>query len=313
MSNLVRRARFCGGLLICLGFAATVSAQAVGTSSMTPPGSVANLEVKSSLGSDAQPAPASPQVNILTVTPGTMGLDVNLQIAGTGFLGVEVLKLNESTGQFVSVIDGAFIPVPGDLRMTATPVGGHLIFPILVPDKNAKYRARLMAKTADVQTENFVYSNPIVFAGFDPSPAKPALTSISLQLGTDRLTISAKTSDKVTLQAGWQMANDAAPIGVQVKQNVQNPSVDLMYSFLPTTSQSFPAIDVALLDEKGAVMEEAKLALTVKVDKATATKVNAVKSQPDNSSKSASTKFSWSELAKTGIAAVLKYFSAGVI
>lgn len=251
------------------------------------------------------------QATLLGATAGVQGLVISLQLTDVGFLGAEIYKQNKSTGGFVSFIDGTFIPVPSDYRNTSTSVGGQVTFPVLVPDQTAVYRVRLMAKTADDPKENYIFSNPILFSGYDPNPLKPPLIPLALQFASDKLTISAKTDNKVKLTAGWQLQSAAAPIGVQVTQTVQNPSVDLLYSSLSSSSQ-FPAIDLALDDEQGVQIEHAKLAFTVKVDQATSAKVNSVKNEPVSSNKSSSTKFSWGDLAKTGVAALLKFFAAGL-
>jgi hypothetical protein len=263
-----------------------------------------------SIGQDIKPT-----VTVLGATPGPKGLDLDVQLTNVGFLGAEVDSQNKSTGSWIPVVNDIFVPLPTELKNSPQPVGGHLILPLLVPDKNVQYRVLVSVKVMDdvkYYATDFINSNTVLFNGYDPNPPKPPLNSIGVQFGLEKLTIAVKTDNKVTLQASWQIEGSSGPVGVQVTQNMQNPSVDLPYAAIQNSAKGFPAMDLILKDEHGANLQEAKLAFTVQVDKTTSDKVNAVKSQPVSSSQSSSTKFSWGDLAKTGVAAIMKYFTVGL-
>jgi hypothetical protein len=247
---------------------------------------------------------------IRNVKPSARGLDVDVQMTHVGFMGASVEKQDKTTGNWTSVIDAMYLPVPNDLKLTETAVGGTVLLPLVLPGKDQTYRLSFFSKNNQDETADFANANPLTFSGYDAPTPKPIANSINLEFSTDSLTISAKTDDKVILRASWQVTGSDTPYGLQATTNMQNPKVQLNYGALPKSSSgAFPAMDIGLFDESGSALQEAKIAVAVAANKTVTDKVKAVKDQPAASAKSTSTKFSWTDLAKTGIGALMKYFT----
>jgi hypothetical protein len=256
----------------------------------------------------------SPVAEIRNVKAGAHGLAVEVLLARVGYIGAFVDKQNKGTGNWLTVVDTITLPLPAELNGTTDNVDGNILFPLVMPGKDESYRLTLFVKERrDDAASAFVYSTPLTFAGYDAPTAKPISNSINLEFSQDSLTISAKTDDKMILKAAWQVSGTDASFGLQATQNMQNPKVQLSYGALPkNASGGFPAMDIGLFDQSGAPLQEAKIAVSVVADKSVTDKVNSVKDQSSTSSKSNSTKFSWSDLAKTGLGAVMKYFTMGL-
>ncbi len=248
--------------------------------------------------------PAVPVAEIKTVKAGSNGLNVNVVLARVGYMGAFIDKQNRETGNFVNVVDSIVVPLPAELNQSSDNVQGDILFPLVMIGKDQTYRLTLYVKTRrDDATSAYVYSTPLTFSGYDNS-TKPIANAINLQFSQDGLTISAKTDDKVTLKASWQVSGSDSSFGLQAVQNMQNPKVQLSYGELPKSAAGgFPTMDIGLFDQNGSPLQEAKIAVAVTASKDVTSKV---------SSANSSTKFSWSDLAKTGLGAVMKYFTMGL-
>jgi hypothetical protein len=253
-----------------------------------------------------------PTITLMTVKATAAGLNVELQAAHLGEMGIQVDKQNKVTGTWVPYVETIYMPIPADIKDTSEPVGGSLVVPLLMPGAEVFYRVLVVGKSKPTDPRDWTNSNLTTCYGFDIAQ-KPIANSIELQFSEDTLTISTKTDDKVVLKASWQVGSGGTPYGLQATANMQNPAVSLNYGALPKdTSGGFPVMDIGLFDENGTRLQEAKIAVKVASTKPVANKVDSVKNDPVTSSKSSSTKFSWSELAKTGLGALMKYFTMGI-
>ena len=233
------------------------------------------------------------------------GLEIGVTFARVGYVGLFIDKINKGSGSWVNVVDSFSMPLPGDLNLTSQTVDGVLQYPLVLPGKDETYRLTLYGRARREDTGSAsVYSTPQTFMGFDPPAQKPITNSINLQFSQGDLIISAKTDEKVTLKAAWQVGGSDQPYGLIASENSPNPSIKLSYGALPPSANgSFPAMDIGLFDEHDVRIQEAKIAVSVTTDKSTKAKI----SKPTSN-----TKFSWSELAKTGLGAVMQYFTAGI-
>jgi hypothetical protein len=250
-----------------------------------------------------------PKITLIDAKASAAGLKVDIQAVHLGFMGVQVEVLEKGTGTWISMIDGIYIKVPTELRDTSDEVEGSLNVPLLMVGSDTKYRLIVFGKTSSSDQRENVYSNLKTFDGFD-NVLKPIANSIDLQFAQDSLTIATKTDDKVVLKASWQIPGAQGPVGLEATTNVQNPKVALSYAALPKDSSGgFPALDIGLYDQNGNRLQEAKIAVSVAANKPVSDKINSVKNEPTTSGRSSSTKFSWADLAKTGLGALMKYFT----
>jgi hypothetical protein len=248
-----------------------------------------------------------PNIFLTSAEASNSGLKLVVQAARVGVIGVQIERQDNMTGSWVILVDGIEFPVPSNLKDAIEPVGSSFVAPLLLPGTDNSYRALVYGKVRADDPRDWKYSNALVLHGFDNVP-KPITNSIQLEFSDQSLTISTETDEKVVLKASWHVGGHTG-IGLQATSEMQNPKVDLSYGSLPKEpSGTFPAIDIALLDESGHTLQEAKVAVNVASTQAVKSRVTSVKDQPNDSKQSQNTKFSWSELAKTGLGALAKFF-----
>lgn len=223
----------------------------------------------------------------------------------------QVQLLDQGTGNWNTYLSTAPQPVPTPIGNTSQEKAGTLTIPVLTPDSKQRYRLILfVSPVGDSNTigassrfglgaPSYTNSSPAPFDGWSPGSLQP----ISLRFNSDSLTVSAKTKNLATLTAGWQIESQNNPVGIQEQQNHQDPSVDLKYADLSTSSSpsSLPAISVKLQDGGGS-SQETVLTISVNVTQQLKSTKQSAQAQPSKA------KFSWSDLAKTGIAGLLTYF-----
>jgi hypothetical protein len=255
-----------------------------------------------------------PKIIVTDAKATTAGISVGIQAQNLGTMGFWFERKDKSSGEWIQIIDSLQIKVPGDLRDSAQLVSASVVAPVLLPDKSTDYRVGVFGKAKADDPRDWTYSNLLLFQGFDNVP-KSIANSIELQFSDQSLKISTETDEKVVLKASWHVGGHTG-FGFQVTSEMENPYVELNYAAIPKESSGqFPAIDIALSDQSGHTLQEAKIAVKVVATQTqpsaqtVATKVANVKNQPVDSNQAKNTKFSWSELARTGLGALMKFFA----
>jgi hypothetical protein len=250
-------------------------------------------------------------VNLRDAKATPEGILASVTLSHADVFYAQVQQLDQGTGNWNTYLSTAPQAVPTPLANTDQEKAGSLTIPVLTPDGKQRYRLILFvspiaqpnaasaANRFGFAAASYTNSSPAPFDGWSPGSLQP----VSLRFNSDSLTVSAKTKSLATLTAGWQIESQNNPVGIQEQQNHQDPSVELKYADLSTSSSpsSLPAINIKLQDGSGN-SQETILTISVNVSQQLKSGTPAAKAQPNKA------KFSWSDLAKTGIAGLLTYF-----
>jgi hypothetical protein len=242
-------------------------------------------------------------VNIQSVSSSPRGIAVGLIGRDIQVLVVDVQKRDPKTPKAIDVAMGLDITdIPRNLQDHEN--GSATInLPIIVEkDPNTQYTLALWAKSVADEHMNWVQdSRP--FQGY----ARPPVDTFKLDFGKDALTISVENpneSPKISkLKAEWQVAKRTV---ASMDNTSTDPSVPLKYSSLGQTgaSKDIPSLILTLEDMGTHEVREARVKLAVASDPSLQAKVDQAKQTGQQGKK----KFSWQDLAKTGIGAILTYF-----
>ena len=254
-------------------------------------------------------------VNLKDAKATSEGILASVMFSHADIFYAQVELLDQGSGNWNTYLRTAPQPVPTPLANTDQEKAGNLTIPVLTPDSKQRYRLILFVSpiaepnTASAASRfglgaaSYTNSSRVPFDGWSPGSLLP----ISLRFNSDSLTVSAKTKNLATLTAGWQIESQNNPVGIQEQQNHQDPSVELKYADLSTSSSpsSLPAISIKLQDGTGN-SQESILTISVNLTQQVKSTTKSAAAQPDKA------KFSWSELAKTGIKGLLTYFGTAL-
>jgi hypothetical protein len=263
---------------------------------------------------------ASATIDIRDAKATSEGIQATVILSHADVYYAEVQLLDNDTGEWGPYVTTLAQPVPGPLANTNTNKSGTLTIPILTPGGSTeKYRLTLYVSTRTEAGPNthrgfftntqtaFTSSTPLRFDGLSlTQPPVSQLTPISLKFNSDKLTVAAKTGEVASLSAAWQVPGNSNPVGMQAMQNHQDPTVDLMYADLGVPAAnaqdpSLPEIKITLQDKGNT--QETIVSIAVNVTQQVKAAKKSAQAQPGKA------KFSWSDLAKTGVAGLLTYFT----
>jgi hypothetical protein len=257
------------------------------------------------------------RIDSLIATPN--GIKAHLTGQNTRDLSFSIEKKDKGTGNFVPWIKGVTLSAPPNLGNSYL-LSDDISIPVLVAaDPTEEYRLYVFGSATIDEKAAWVTDNmpsPIM-RGYSPN----ITDTIKLEFTSDELIISALTSNIAKLTAIWCIPGPAenTPIGVQATETDRNPNLGLPFAILDQARKkaatqaasapvSTPAFQISLEDMTTGIKQQALITLSVNVGQQQA-KVNAVKGESDpNTPISKKTKFSWGDLLKTGVSAILKYF-----
>lgn len=249
-------------------------------------------------------------INIQSVTPSATGISVEILGQNVRVLSASIDRQDPKTGSNLPVVNSVGIAdIPSEIANPSVQAVGTAKFPIVVSsDPNTQYTFTLWAKSAD--DPNMDWGNPQtrIFKGYAP-PVKPTAPTFKLTIGTDALNVSVDTPNLIeTVTAKWQYGNNT----VSTESTTgENPSVALKYDSLGGKSGELPSLVLSLTDPKTGDVQESRVTLAVAADQSLTTK--AKQASQENSDKQKKASFSWQDLAKSGISAILKYFTAAAL
>jgi hypothetical protein len=267
-------------------------------------------------GGPPQPPPppknlASFDVQNITATPS--GLKIVIIGSNIGLLDFRIDRQDPNVQNPIPIVsDLSVTQIPDELRHVQEATG-TVILPILLDAKTSKrYFLTTFAKSEDITEMDWgTVKNAKAFDGYD-APTAPTPPVFKLSFAPDAVTVSVSTDKPSNLTAEWHA--EGKVVDTASVKNSQDPSVPLSFGKLnpPTAGQpqTLPAIALTLEDPNSHVTQQASIQLSVASNQAVTAKVKQQASA--NPSNQAKLSFSWSDLAKTGIGALLKFFMAGV-
>jgi hypothetical protein len=248
------------------------------------------------------------QLNIDSVIATPSGIRARITGENIQEFSFNVDRLDKTTGNFLVYIYSIEVPATDAFR-GSNAASDDVNIPIIVAaDSSVTYQIHAWGSPS---LDKVVWTEapaPKLFQGYSTT----VTDSIGLDFSASKLTISAKTTTPVTLKAGWQVSD--GQIDMQASERVQNPSLPIDFSNLKSPSgKGLPALRISLEDPNRGIIQEARITLSVTVagDKTTKDQVQAIQAQP-SSNQSNNTKFSWKQLAQTGLGAIIKYFAVGI-
>lgn len=234
-----------------------------------------------------------------------------LEIKGDN-INVLAVKVDQTGSQSpVAVVDWFSVApanIPSQLRNDSGPTSASVNLPILVADSNTKYTIGAWAKSAQDDNMDWTDEETETFNGFEVT--KTQVPDLKLTFTSETLNLSVSSGSSIeTLAAQWQIGAHTTDI---VKTTSQDPSVSLRLADLTTSGSpsALPSLVFSVEDSKTHQTYETHLAISVVVDQNLGTKVQQAKAASSSSggNKSTKTNFTWSDLAKSGLGAVAKYF-----
>lgn len=186
------------------------------------------------------------------------------------------------------------------------------IFPlpiIIAADPEARYKIWASASPTLESNQWVEAPKEMEFYGFSSKVAD----TIDLNFTPEQLTISAVTNNIAVLRAGWSIPGtpENTKTILEESRTMQNPSLPLKFAALGQPSgRQGPALQISLEDPTRGIVQQALITLSVSVGSNTSLRsdVQTASQEPPTISPQKSKKFSWIDLAKTGISAILKYF-----
>jgi hypothetical protein len=209
------------------------------------------------------------------------------------------------TGTYLPVLNSVgIIDIPTELRNPSGSGVGTVKFPVVVSaDPKTRYMLSLWAKSGYDNDMEWGNAKTRVFSGYAP----PTPQTFKLEFSSAALNVSVDTSDMETVTAQWQLGKRT----VATESNTgAPPTVDLKYAALGSTGSELPALVLTLENPNTHEIQEARVTLAIAADPSLKTKVT--KATTENPDKQSKASFSWQDLAKSGIGALLKYFTGGL-
>jgi len=251
----------------------------------------------------ATPKPTNEsQLIVQSIVPNSVGITVSLTASQVQDVGGNVEKQNPGTGNWMPMVGFYAIPMPGELIGSQSPTTGAVTLPIVVqPDPNVFYRLSFWTRSKKDENMDWNYSVPMTFTGYRSTVSQ----TFNIEFGSDALKISAATSNLAKLTAAWQFPGGQAPVDAQESTESQNPQVSLSFGALQAKKGSIPSLVLTLVDRATNQTQEARLTLTVASTPAVSQKVQQITTANNPAKQS----LSWGDIAKTGISALLKFFT----
>lgn len=240
-------------------------------------------------------------LSIQSIVPNSAGINVGLTAYQVQLVGASLEKQNPTTGNWVPVINYFYFPLPAELFSTRDATSGTVALPIIVQaDPAVIYRMSFFTKSKDDEQMDWNNAMPFTFKGYTSAVSQ----TFKIDFTSDALKVSTTTSNVATLTAAWQFPGQN-PVSVQQSTESQSPQVSLSFAALQASDGATPSLVLTLVDKATNQRQEARLTLTV----ASTTVVNRKVSQAASASNPSKASLSWGDLAKTGISAILKYFT----
>jgi hypothetical protein len=260
------------------------------------------------------PAGKKPQnlshVQIQDVTSTANGVNVVMLASHVAMLYFAIDRPDPNSTTTIEVISGLTVnKVPEEIRGDYDATGTVTLPILLDPKLSSSYVLTTWAKSENNEDMDWgTYAGPRKFDAY-MTPKTPPPPVFKLEFGPKDLTVSADTGDKIAkLSAVWQAGDKVVDSASTTKPN---PSVPLSFDNLKSsaTGQNFPALALSLEDQTTHETQQASIQLAVASSQAVSSKVSNATNNPAQQSK---TKFSWADLASTGIGAILKYFLGAI-
>lgn len=261
------------------------------------------------------PQPPPPPTNLASfevqnITATATGVNIVMIGSNIGLLDFRIDKQDPNVPNPIPIVsDLTVTQIPDELRHNQDATG-TVILPIILNAKVSKrYFLTTFAKSEDISEMDWgSVKNPKAFDGYD-TPATPTPPVFKLSFAQSAVTVSVSTDKISNLTAEWHA--EGKVVDTASVKNSQDPSVPLSFGKLtpPTAGQpqTLPAIALTLEDVNAHVIQQASIQLSIASDPAVNAKVKQATANPNKN-----TNFSWGDLAKTGIAALLKFFAGGI-
>jgi hypothetical protein len=251
------------------------------------------------------PPPNRSMINIQNLSASATGISVEILGENVQILSASVDKQDPKTGTNLPVVNSVGIAdIPPEIRNQSGSAIATVKIPIVVSsDPSTQYTLTLWAKSGADEDMEWGAPQTRIFRGY----VRPAPQTFKLEFSSDALNVSVETSDIKTVKAEWQLGKSTVSTE---STTAQNPKVALKYSSLGATGSELPALVLTLQDPKTQEVQESRVTLAVAADQNLKTKVTQAKAAKPQTQGRAS--FSWQDLAKTGIGAILTYFTAGL-
>jgi|HubBroStandDraft_5_1064220.scaffolds.fasta_scaffold57927_2 hypothetical protein len=243
--------------------------------------------------------------NIQDVSASPTGISVVIQGQNVQVLSASIDRQDPKTGTNLPVVNSVGIAeVPPEIRNPTGSAIGTAKFPIVVSaDPNTQYTLTLWAKSGDDAEMDWGTPQSRIFRGY----VRPPSQTFKLEFSADSLNVSVETPEIKTVKAEWQLGAST----VSTESNTgQNPKVALKYTALGGTGAELPGLVLTLEDPKTHEVQESRVTLAVAADPNLKNKVKTAKA--DTAQKQSKASFSWQDLAKTGVGALLTYFVAAL-
>lgn len=268
---------------------------------------VFGLSIQAQTATGQKPKPTNnAQLSIQSVIPSQEGISISMTAGNVDLLYVQLDKQNPGTGSWVPVVPWTQVVLTNELKNTTEPTQGTILVPIVVePNPSLFYRVTLDTKSEDSTEMDWNISIPMTFHGYESTVSQ----TFNLKFASDALTVSAVTKDVVTLTAEWQIQGETV---VSSRESVQRQSPQLQLSFaaLQSAKGSTPSLILTLEDAATHRKQEARITIAVSSTSDLKQKVSNAANGGSNGGSNDKKVFSWKDLAKTGVGAMLQYFSA---
>lgn len=248
-------------------------------------------------------------INIQSVSTSAAGISVEILGQNVHVLSASVERQDPKVGSNLPVVNSVgIVDIPPEISNSSVQAIGTAKFPIVVSaDPNSQYTLTLWAKSSDDPDMDWGTPQQRIFKGYTP-PARPALKTFKLEFSSDALNVSVDTGlDIETVKAEWQLGSSTVSTE---STTAQNPKVALKYAALGGTGTELPSLALTLEDPKTHEVQESRVSLAVAADSNLTKKVKQAKADPTQKQSKAS--FSWQDLAKSGVGAILTYFMAAL-
>jgi hypothetical protein len=246
-------------------------------------------------------------INIENLSASATGISVEVLGQNVQMLSASIDRQDPKTGTNLPVVNSVGISdIPPAIRnQTGSAIAAVMIPVVVSSDPSIQYTLTLWAKSTDDETGSMDWGTPQtrIFKGY----THPKPQTFKLEFSADALNVSVQTSDIETIKAEWQVGTRTVSTE---STTAQDPKVALKYSALGTTGNELPALVLTLEDPKTHELQESRVTLAIASDQNLKNKVTQAKAAKPQTQGKAS--FSWQDLAKTGVGAILTYFTAGL-
>jgi hypothetical protein len=262
-----------------------------------------------------QPPPPRPKgpvnkssINIQSVSGSPKGIVVAILGQNIHVLSASLDRQDPITGNPLPIVTSVGIAnIPHEIGNSIGAVGTVTI-PLLVDaDPNVVYTLTLWAKSEDEEAMEWGTPQSRIFKGYAPEAVESA-PNFKLEFSSDSLNVSVAASEIRTLKAQWQVGDNTV---ATESTTDTHPAVALKFGALQNSAgPQLPTLILSLEDPKSHKVHESKVTLAVKTDQGLTKKVKQAKTEPTQKQGKAS--FSWQDLAKSGVGAILTYFAAAL-